>query len=155
MALAGTPDLLLLDEPTTGLDVTTQAHVLELLNFIAKDTGTSMVYVSHDLGAIAQVSDRIIVMYSGEIVLEGPSRDILKRPIHPYTHGLLKSIPKLSLAGLPESMPGSQPQPGIIQSGCSFFDRCNFSEDKCKNNSPQLEFLNELNTSVRCFWKLF
>ena len=70
MALAGSPDLLLLDEPTTGLDVTTQAHVLELLNFIAKDTGTSMVYVSHDLGAIAQVSDRVIVMYSGEIVLD-------------------------------------------------------------------------------------
>ena len=151
MALAGTPDLLLLDEPTTGLDVTTQAHVLELLNFIAKDTGTSMVYVSHDLGAIAQVSDRIIVMYSGEIVLEGPSRDILKKPIHPYTYGLLKSIPKLSLAGLPQSMPGSQPQPGTMHRGCSFFDRCNFSEEKCKNNSPQLEYLEELNTSVRCF----
>ena len=151
MALAGTPDLLLLDEPTTGLDVTTQAHVLELLNFIAKDTGTSMVYVSHDLGAIAQVSDRIIVMYSGEIVLEGPSRDILKKPIHPYTYGLLKSIPKLSLAGLPQSMPGSQPQPGTIHRGCSFFDRCDFSEEKCKSNSPQLEYLEELNTSVRCF----
>ena len=78
MALAGNPELLLLDEPTTGLDVTTQAHVLELLNFIAKDTGTSMVYVSHDLGAIAQVSDRVIVMYSGEIVLDGPVRSILK-----------------------------------------------------------------------------
>ena len=151
MALAGNPELLLLDEPTTGLDVTTQAHVLELLNFIAKDTGTSMVYVSHDLGAIAQVSDRIIVMYSGEIVLEGPSRSILKKPIHPYTYGLLKSIPKLSLAGLPQSMPGSQPQPGSILSGCSFFDRCNLAEDRCKNNSPQLEYINDLETSVRCF----
>ena len=151
MALAGNPDLLLLDEPTTGLDVTTQAHVLELLNFIAKDTGTSMVYVSHDLGAIAQVSDRIIVMYSGEIVLEGPARDILKQPVHPYTYGLLKSIPKLSLAGLPDSMPGSQPQPGTIQKGCSFYDRCNFAEDKCKKNSPNLEYVSELKTSVRCF----
>ena len=151
MALAGKPDLLLLDEPTTGLDVTTQAHVLELLNFIAKDTGTSMVYVSHDLGAIAQVSDRIIVMYSGEIVLEGPSRSILKRPIHPYTFGLLKSIPKLSLAGLPESMPGSQPQPGVISRGCSFFERCNYSSEKCKNNSPELEYLEDLNTSIKCF----
>ncbi len=151
MALAGNPDLLLLDEPTTGLDVTTQAHVLELLNFIAKDTGTSMVYVSHDLGAIAQVSDRIIVMYSGEIVLEGPARDILKQPVHPYTYGLLKSIPKLSLAGLPDSMPGSQPQPGMIQKGCSFYDRCNFAEDKCKKNSPNLEYVSELKTSVRCF----
>ncbi len=151
MALAGNPDLLLLDEPTTGLDVTTQAHVLELLNFIAKDTGTSMVYVSHDLGAIAQVSDRIIVMYSGEIVLEGPARDILKQPVHPYTYGLLKSIPKLSLAGLPDSMPGSQPQPGTTQKGCSFYDRCNFAEDKCKKNSPNLEYVSELKTSVRCF----
>ena len=151
MALAGKPDLLLLDEPTTGLDVTTQAHVLELLKFIAKDTGTSMVYVSHDLGAIAQVSDRIIVMYAGEIVLEGPARSILKSPIHPYTYGLLKSIPKLSLSGLPDSMPGSQPQPGNIGRGCSFYDRCEIAEDKCKKNSPGLEYISELQTSVRCF----
>ena len=151
MALAGTPELLLLDEPTTGLDVTTQAHVLELLKFIAKDTGTSMVYVSHDLGAIAQVSDRIIVMYAGEIVLDGPVRSVLKNPIHPYTFGLLKSIPKLSLAGLPHSMPGSQPQPGTIKKGCSFFDRCSLSEEQCKLNSPQLEYIEELKTSVRCF----
>ncbi len=151
MALAGKPDLLLLDEPTTGLDVTTQAHVLELLKFIAKDTETSMVYVSHDLGAIAQVSDRIIVMYAGEIVLEGPARSILKSPIHPYTYGLLKSIPKLSLSGLPDSMPGSQPQPGNIGIGCSFYDRCKIAEDKCKKNSPRLEYISELQTSVRCF----
>jgi oligopeptide/dipeptide ABC transporter, ATP-binding protein, C-terminal domain len=143
--------LLLLDEPTTVLDVQRQAHVLELLNLMQKDTGTSMVYVSHDLGAIAQVSDRIIVMYSGEIVLEGPARDILKQPIHPYTYGLLKSIPKLSLDGLPDSMPGSQPQPGTKKEGCSFYDRCNLAEDKCKKNSPDLEYVSKLKTSVRCF----
>ena len=79
MALAGNPELLLLDEPTTGLDVTTQAHVLELLKDIAKDTGTSMVYVSHDLGAIAQVCDRVIVMYAGEIVLRRTSKKNFKR----------------------------------------------------------------------------
>ena len=151
MALAGSPELLLLDEPTTGLDVTTQAHVLELLNFIAKDTGTSMVYVSHDLGAIAQVSDRVIVMYSGEIVLDGPVRSILKNPIHPYTYGLLKSIPKLTLPGLPNSMSGSQPQPGSIKSGCSFYERCEFSDDNCKIKSPTLEYIDDLNTFVRCF----
>ena len=151
MALAGNPELLLLDEPTTGLDVTTQAHVLELLKDIAKDTGTSMVYVSHDLGAIAQVCDRVIVMYAGEIVLEGPVRKILKEPIHPYTNGLLKSIPKLSLEGLPESMPGAQPQPGHIGEGCSFYDRCNISDEKCKIKTPDLEFLSEIDTSVRCF----
>ncbi len=151
MALAGNPELLLLDEPTTGLDVTTQAHVLELLKDIAKDTGTSMVYVSHDLGAIAQVCDRVIVMYAGEIVLEGPVRKILKEPIHPYTHGLLKSIPKLSLDGLPESMPGTQPQPGHVGDGCSFYDRCNVSSEKCKINAPKLEYISEIDTSVRCF----
>ena len=151
MALAGNPELLLLDEPTTGLDVTTQAHVLELLKDIAKDTGTSMVYVSHDLGAIAQVCDRVIVMYAGEIVLEGPVRKILKEPIHPYTYGLLKSIPKLSLSGLPDSMPGSQPQPGHIGGGCSFYERCNFSDIKCKANVPELEYIPEIDTSVRCF----
>ena len=151
MALAGSPELLLLDEPTTGLDVTTQAHVLELLNLIAKDTGTSMVYVSHDLGAIAQVSDRVIVMYSGEIVLDGPVRSILKNPIHPYTFGLLKSIPKLTLPGLPNSMSGSQPQPGSIKKGCSFYERCELADDNCKVNSPTLELIEDLNTSVRCF----
>ena len=151
MALAGNPELLLLDEPTTGLDVTTQAHVLELLKDIAKDTGTSMVYVSHDLGAIAQVCDRVIVMYAGEIVLEGPVRKVLKEPIHPYTHGLLKSIPKLSLEGLPESMPGTQPQPGHVGNGCSFYDRCNISDDKCKMSPPKLEYVSEVDTNVRCF----
>ena len=151
MALAGNPELLLLDEPTTGLDVTTQAHVLELLKDIAKDTGTSMVYVSHDLGAIAQVCDRVIVMYAGEIVLEGPVRKILKEPIHPYTHGLLNSIPKLSLSGLPDSMPGSQPQPGHVGEGCSFYDRCNISVGKCKDSAPKLEYISEIDTSVRCF----
>ena len=90
-------------------------------------------------------------MYAGEIVLEGPARSILKSPIHPYTYGLLKSIPKLSLSGLPDSMPGSQPQPGNIGRGCSFYDRCEIAEDKCKKNSPNLERILELQTNVRCF----
>jgi len=124
---------------------------LELLKDIAKDTGTSMVYVSHDLGAIAQVCDRVIVMYAGEIVLEGPVRKILKEPIHPYTYGLLKSIPKLSLSGLPDSMPGSQPQPGHLGEGCTFYDRCEFSDNKCKVSVPKLEYISEIDTSVRCF----
>ncbi len=151
MALAGNPELLLLDEPTTGLDVTTQAHVLKLLNDIAKDTGTSMVYVSHDLGAISQVSDRIIVMYAGEIVLDGKVRDVLKKPIHPYAYGLLNSIPKLSLPGLPVSMAGVPPQPGKVKDGCSFYERCTLADDNCNKTRPNLENVASGKTKVRCF----
>ena len=95
MALAGEPDVLLLDEPTTGLDVTTQAHVLELLSGLAAETGMAMVYVSHDLGAIARICDTVVVMYAGEIVLSGTARQVLKHPDHPYARGLLSSIPRL------------------------------------------------------------
>ena len=151
MALAGNPELLLLDEPTTGLDVTTQAHVLKLLNDIAKDTGTSMVYVSHDLGAISQVSDRIIVMYAGEIVLDGKVRDVLKKPLHPYAFGLLNSIPKLSLPGLPVSMAGVPPQPGKVKDGCSFYDRCSLADENCNKIRPILENITPGDTKVRCF----
>ena len=152
MALAGSPELLLLDEPTTGLDVTTQAHVLELLNEIAENTDTSMVYVSHDLGAIAQVSDRVIVMYAGEIVLDGNVREVLSSPLHPYAYGLLNSIPKLSLPGLPEAMPGTPPQLEQNIKGCSFFERCEFATDKCKNSKPELFIPKNKKMKVRCFW---
>jgi peptide/nickel transport system ATP-binding protein len=151
MALAGNPDLLLLDEPTTGLDVTTQAHVLELLNEIAKDTKTSMVYVSHDLGAIAQVSHRVIVMYAGEIVLDGDVRQVLRSPLHPYAHGLLNSIPKLSLPGLPAAMPGTPPQPDENSKGCSFYERCELAIDRCNSSKPELKSISNSQIKVRCF----
>ena len=83
MALAGEPDVLLLDEPTTGLDVTTQVHILELLRDLAAETEMAMVYVSHDIGAIARVSDQVMVMYAGELVLEGTTRQVLRQPAHP------------------------------------------------------------------------
>ena len=139
MALAGEPEVLLLDEPTTGLDVTTQAHVLELLRDLAAQTGTAMVYVSHDLGAIARVSDRIAVMYAGELVLEGPAHQVLKQPAHPYARGLLLSIPKLKEAVVPASMPGRPPQPGGVVRGCAFVDRCPMSEQRCHDEAPRLE----------------
>ena len=139
MALAGEPDVLLLDEPTTGLDVTTQAHILELLRVLAAGTGTAMVYVSHDLGAIARVSDRIAVMYAGEIVLEGPARQVLKQPAHPYARGLLLSIPRLKEAVVPASMPGRPPAPGGAGQGCGFADRCPMAEQRCRDERPVLE----------------
>ena len=143
MALAGNPELLLLDEPTTGLDVTTQAHVLELLNFIAKDTGTSMVYVSHDLGAIAQVSDRVIVMYSGEIILDGPVRSILKNPIHPYTKALISAIPVPDPTHKPERviLEGDVPSPIDPPEGCRFCPRSGleYPDEVLKTKPPFLE----------------
>ena len=139
MALAGEPDVLLLDEPTTGLDVTTQAHILELLRDLATETGTAMVYVSHDLGAIARVSDRIAVMYAGELVLEGPARQVLKQPAHPYARGLLLSIPRLKEAVVPASMPGLPPPPGEAGQGCGFADRCPMTEQLCRDKRPTLE----------------
>ncbi len=131
MALAGGPRLLLLDEPTTGLDVTTQAHVLDLLRELHRSTGMTMVYVSHDLGAIARVCDRVSVMYAGELVLEGPARAVLTRPAHPYPKGLLASIPRLSMARLPAALPGRPPSPGDAGGGCAFAPRCGLADLRC------------------------
>ena len=149
MALAGEPEVLLLDEPTTGLDVTTQAHVLELLRDLAAAIGTAMVYVSHDLGAIARVSDRIAVMYAGEFVLEGPAHQVLKKPAHPYARGLLASIPKLKEAAVPASMPGLPPPPGDVVRGCAFVDRCPMVAQLCHDESPRLKPL-AIGEVVRC-----
>lgn len=149
MALAGEPEVLLLDEPTTGLDVTTQAHILQLLKDLAQETGTAMVYVSHDLGAVAQVCSRVAVMYAGEIVLEGQTRQVLQTPTHPYVRGLLMSIPQLKEAGLPASMPGIPPMPGQVGQGCAFAGRCFMAQDICRNERPILE-KNAHKEMIRC-----
>ena len=138
MALAGNPDMLVLDEPTTGLDVTTQAHILELLRDVVKQMGTAMMYISHDLGVIARVSDRISVMYAGEKVEDATARQLFKTPSHPYTRGLLESIPRLTLSGIPKSMPGQPPLPGTLP-GCHFEPRCPFATDICREKPPALE----------------
>lgn len=151
MALAGEPEALLLDEPTTGLDVTTQAHILELLRDLARDTGMAMVYVSHDLGAIARVCDRVIVMYAGEIVLEGTSRQVLRDPGHPYGRGLLASIPKLSDSCLPRALDGRPPAPGQVGKGCAFAARCAIATDLCAAERPDLIALPN-GSSTRCHW---
>lgn len=150
MALAGNAKALLLDEPTTGLDVTTQAHILEFLRHLAKDLGVAMIYVSHDLGVIARVADRVAVMYAGQLVEEGATRDVLRAPNHPYTRGLLASIPRLSEPGIPSSMPGVPPAVGSQQTGCAFADRCPQARETCRNSIPDLT---PTGTShVRCFF---
>lgn len=150
MALAGEPGALLLDEPTTGLDVTTQAHILELLRDIARTRGMAMVYVSHDLGAIARVCDRVVVMYAGEAVLEGTTRQVLKAPVHPYARGLLASIPRLSDPRLPRALDGRPPAPGGAGAGCSFVERCALAQPQCRTVRPPLETLPS-GEAVRCF----
>lgn len=139
MALAGEPELLVLDEPTTGLDVTTQAHVLDLLDDIGERTGAAMVYVSHDLGVIARASDRLAVMYAGEIVEGGSTGDLFAEQRHPYTRGLLASALRLDRPVLPQAMPGQPPAPGFHGSGCAFAPRCAFADPACVAVPPALE----------------
>ena len=138
MALAGEPEALLLDEPTTGLDVTTQAHILELLSEIAARLNKAMVYVSHDLGAIARVCSRVVVMYAGEIVLDGDAAAVLTNPAHPYARGLLASVPRLSDPQLPLALEGRPPSPGGAGPGCAFGDRCSIAEAQCHAERPGL-----------------
>ena len=149
MALACMPEMLVLDEPTTGLDVTTQAHILELLREIVHESGTAMMYISHDLGVIARVSDRVAIMYAGEIAEDAPAAEIFRSPAHPYTRGLQSSIPRLTLIGIPKSMPGQPPIPGTLP-GCSFAPRCSFATDICTSEAPKLNALQQTQHLVRC-----
>ena len=153
MALAGEPDALLLDEPTTGLDVTTQAHILELLRELNQQTGTAMLYVSHDLGAIARVCDRVLVLYAGEVVLQGSTSEVLLNPVHPYAKGLLTSIPRISDPRMPLALAGRPPMPGSAGEGCSFVDRCSMAEVRCRSGRPELLALPD-GGATRChFWE--
>ncbi|MCY3770097.1 MAG: ABC transporter ATP-binding protein [Gammaproteobacteria bacterium] len=152
MALAGRPRVLLLDEPTTGLDVTTQVHILELLRELAKSRQVAMVFVSHDLGAVARVSDRIAVLYSGELVEIGPSTRILKSPEHPYTRGLLASIPRMDGARVPEVLPGYPPPLAGPRERCAFAPRCSAAKDPCTAGRPALDVRGE-RYRVRCHFR--
>jgi peptide/nickel transport system ATP-binding protein len=126
MALSCNPAILIADEPTTAIDVTTQAQVLELLKQLQRDHGSSIVFITHDLGVIAQLADHVVVMYLGRVVEQGPARDIFHRPRHPYTRALLKSVPSLHAEPRIElpTVAGSIPHPLQRPSGCPFHPRC-------------------------------
>jgi peptide/nickel transport system ATP-binding protein len=133
MAIACRPRLLLLDEPTTGLDATTQAGILDLLDELRRKTGMAMVCVSHDIGVLARLSDRIAVMYAGRIVEDRPAPALVERPAHPYTRALLSSVPRLDAPGIPPAIPGRPPSPDNIESGCAFAPRCDLVQDVCRS----------------------
>jgi peptide/nickel transport system ATP-binding protein len=141
MALAGdvakTPSLLIADEPTTALDVTVQKQILELLARLRRDLGLALLFITHDLGVVAQVADRIAVTYAGRIVEEGPAREVLKRPRHPYTAGLLRASPQLVRHKL-EPIPGTVPSLTALPPGCAFEPRCPLRIAECAAAMPEL-----------------
>lgn len=133
IALVCEPDLLIADEPTTALDVTIQAQIMDLILALSERTGTALLLITHDLALLAGTCDRMMTMYAGEVVEEAPVGDMLSRPRHPYTHGLLRSLPQLSprRAHLP-TIRGTVPSPGAMPPGCRFEPRCEYAVDACE-----------------------
>jgi len=137
MALASGPRLLIADEPTTALDVTVQKGILQLLQKLRRELRLGLLFITHDLGVVAQVADRVAVMYAGRIVEEGPVADVLARPMHPYTQGLLAASPRLE-RGKPTPIPGSVPQLTALPPGCAFEPRCALRRSDCSTAVPEL-----------------
>ncbi len=151
MALAGEPELIIADEPTTALDVTIQAQVLDLLRRATKERGTALMLITHDLGVVAETADRIAVMYAGQIVEEGPAREVLRTPASPYALDLIASIPSYERRGKGLStIQGAVPSPANFPSGCRFHPRCRFAVKACAATMPSLD-VRGADRSVRCF----
>jgi peptide/nickel transport system ATP-binding protein len=143
MALACSPKLLIADEPTTALDVTIQAQILDLMRRLQQEIGMSILFITHDLGVVAEVAQRVVVMYAGKAVEEAPVRDLFARPLMPYTMGLLESVPRVDRAAERQvrlrAIPGNVPNPRRLPEGCSFHPRCRFAIDACRREKPRLE----------------
>ncbi len=151
MALACHPQLLIADEPTTALDVTIQAGILELINELKEKMGMSVLLITHDLGIVAEVADFVYVMYAGKIVEHASVIDLFDSPSHPYTIGLIKSIPTLDdRKHKLNAIPGRIPSPNEFPSGCRFQDRCEYAIDKCRANEPPLEQVSKMHQAA-CF----
>jgi peptide/nickel transport system ATP-binding protein len=149
MAFLPRPKVLVLDEPTTGLDVTTQKMVLDTMAELCRAHGVSALYVTHDLAVVANIADRVAVMYAGQVVELGPRDTIFAHPAHPYTRALLDSIPHLSQARALRGIPGRTPAPGARPDGCRFNDRCTFAIDACRDDVPALRAV-ATDHEVRC-----
>lgn len=156
MALSCRPDVLIADEPTTALDVTIQAQILELIADLQQRLGMSVILVTHDFGVIAEVTKRVIVMYAGRFVEEGPTEDIFTRPLHPYTQGLLRAIPPLKKSAMKtrlQTISGSVPDLINLPRGCTFQDRCPKVQPRCRIEEPELEGQGA-GRKVRCYYPL-
>jgi peptide/nickel transport system ATP-binding protein len=139
IAIACRPQLLIADEPTTALDVTIQAQIMELLRSLQKEFGMAVLLITHDLGVVAHFAERVLVMYAGKIVEQGSVRDIFKRPSHPYTQALLGALPDpLAPAKRLEAIPGRVPSPLLLPPGCAFCARCKHAFDPCPTQQPPL-----------------
>ena len=154
MALASEPKLLIADEPTTALDVTIQAQILELLKELKARLGMSILLITHNLGIVGDIADRVAVMYAGQIVELAPALELLRRPLHPYTQALMNSVPKLGREQQRlEAIPGNVPNLGHFPSGCRFHPRCPKAQSDCSQKAPELVEV-EPGRFVRCpYWK--
>jgi peptide/nickel transport system ATP-binding protein len=139
MAVSCQPKLLIADEPTTALDVTIQAQVLDLLKDMQQEFKMSVIFITHDLGVVANICDRVVVLYGGKVMEEAPINDLYLRPSHPYSEGLLTAMPQLGArAGRLASIPGSTPVPSALPKGCVFHPRCPYAIDRCQNDEVPL-----------------
>ena len=151
MSMSCNPELLIADEPTTALDVTIQAQILDLMRHLNDKKGTAILLITHDLGVVAETCDRVVVMYAGQVVEEGTTRDILKDPKHPYSKGLIRSLPNIrKKVQRLYSIPGTVARPKVGRVGCRFAPRCEFAFDRCFQEDPEL-FSLENGRSSRCF----
>ena len=155
MALACKPKLLIADEPTTALDVTIQAQILKLMNDLKRQTGTSILFITHDLGVIHEMADEVAVMYCGQIVEKADAKEIFHKSVysHPYTEGLMISIPRLNTpkGKRLDAIPGAVPNPLYLPKGCKFAPRCKYCTQKCLEAEPPLTEVGP-NHQVRCFY---
>jgi oligopeptide transport system ATP-binding protein len=145
MALSCNPKLIIADEPTTALDVTIQAQILDLMKRLSQQYGVSLLIITHNLGVVARYADRVNIMYAGKIVERGTARDIYRNPSHPYTLGLLNSVPRLDLPRKEKLEPveGQPPDLANLPPGCAFRERCQFAVERCAEETPLLRSIGQ------------
>src|SRR5690606_2911892 len=150
IAMSCNPKLLIADEPTTALDVTIQAQILDLMRDLSRKFDTSILIITHDLGVVSEVADRVVVMYCGQVVEEADVDDLFNEPLHPYTDGLMGSIPSIEFeSDRLQSIKGNVPSPEHLPKGCRFAPRCPQAFDRCFSEMPQL--MSKSGRKVRCF----